>query len=39
MATRLRAFDALLDLQRAVAAAQHSNWLGSSTAGYGTFTD
>ena len=37
MATRLRAFDALLDLQRAVAAAQRSNWLGSSTAGYGTF--
>ena len=37
MATRLRAFDALLDLQRAVAAAQRSGWLGASTAGYGTF--
>ena len=37
MATRLRAFDALLDLQRAVAAARRSNWLGSATTGYGTF--
>ena len=37
MATRMRAFDALLDLQRAVAAAQRSGWLGSSTTGYGTF--
>jgi len=37
MATRLRAFDALLDLQRAVKAAQRSGWLGASTTGYGTF--
>ena len=37
MATRMRAFDALLDLQRAVAAAQRSSWLGASTTGYGSF--
>ena len=37
MATRMRALDALLDLQRAVEGARRSNWLGASTAGYGTF--
>ncbi len=37
MTTGMRALDALLDLQRAIAASRRSGWLGASTTGYGTF--
>ena len=37
MATGMRALDALLDLQRAIAASRRSGWLGTTTTGYGTF--
>ena len=37
MMTGMRALDALLDLQRAIAASRRSGWLGASTTGYGTF--
>ena len=37
MTTGMRALDALLDLQRAIAASRRSGWFGASTTGYGTF--
>jgi HSP20 family protein len=37
MATKLRAWDALLDLQRSIEASRGSGWFGATTTGYGTF--
>ncbi len=37
MATGMRTLDALLDLQRAIAASRRSGWFGSTTTGYGSF--
>ena len=37
MTTGMRALDALLDLQRAIAASRRSGWFDASTTGYGTF--
>ena len=37
MTTGMHALDALLDLQRAIAASRRSGWFGASTTGYGTF--
>ena len=37
MTTGMRALDALLDLQRSIAASRRSGWFGSTTTGYGTY--